>query len=187
MERFPHDGSGRLQRLFQQAERRRLREDQPAAGEVQKNTRYFFTVTSITNTRPSVESQYSREVVAATTSAPGAPIVVESQLEKEGMVDAARIANMVGFGDPTSLHLKGYNVYMSEVSGGRFEKINVQPLSNVPSYLVRKLKVGQKYFFKYSSIGLDNSESRLSDEVSAVALPAGAVQAPAAATVPANN
>jgi fibronectin type 3 domain-containing protein len=98
-------------------------------------------------------------------------------MEKEGMVDAAHIANMAGFGDPNTLHLKGYNVYMSEVSGGRFEKVNAQPLSNVPSYLVRKLKVGQKYYFKYSSVGLDGSESRLSDEVSAMALPQSAVQA----------
>jgi hypothetical protein len=143
---------------------------------LEKNTRYFFTVTSVTSARPAVESQYSREVVATTTAAPGAPVVVESQMEKEGLVDAAHIANMVGFGDPNALHLKGYNVYMSEVSGGRFDKINAQPLSNVSSYLVRKLKVGQKYYFKYSSVGLDGSESRLSDEVSAMALPASAVQ-----------
>jgi hypothetical protein len=144
---------------------------------LEKNTRYFFTVTSVTSTRPTVESQYSREVVATTTAAPGAPVVVESQLEKEGVVDAAHIANMAGFGDPTQLHLKGYNVYSSEVSGGRFDKVNAQPLSNVSSYLVRKLKVGQKYYFKYSSVGVDGSESRLSDEVSAIALPPSAVQA----------
>jgi hypothetical protein len=150
---------------------------------LEKNTRYYFTVTSVTNARPSVESQYSREVVATTTAAPGAPVVVESQLEKEGVVDAAHIANMAGFGDPAATRLKGYNIYMSEVSGGRFDKINAQPLSNVATYLVRKLKVGQKYFFKYSSVGMDGSESRLSEEVSAMALPQSAVQT-SNATVP---
>ena len=150
---------------------------------LEKNTRYYFVVTSVTNTRPSVESQYSREAVAITTAAPGAPIVVESQLQKEGVADAAKIANMGGFGDPTALKLRGYNVYSSEVSGGRFEKVNAQPLSNVPSYLVRKLKVGQKYFFKYSSVGLDGSESRLSAEVPAVALPYNALPEAAAGTV----
>lgn len=143
---------------------------------LEKNTRYYFVVTSVTNARPSVESQYSRETVATTTAAPGAPVVVESQMEKEGVVDAARIANMAGFGDPTSLHLKGYNVYMSEVSGGRFDKINAQPIANVATYLVHKLKVGQRYYFRYSSVGLDGSESKLSDEVSAMALPQSAVE-----------
>jgi hypothetical protein len=150
---------------------------------LERNTRYFFTVTSVTSARPAVESQYSRETVATTTAAPGAPVVVESQMEKEGLVDAAHIANMAGFGDPNTLHLKGYNVYLSEVSGGRFEKINAQPLSNVSTYLVRKLKVGQKYYFKYSSVGIDDSESRLSDEVTAMALPASSLQT-SASSVP---
>jgi hypothetical protein len=154
---------------------------------LERNTRYYFTVTSVTSARPSVESQYSREVVATTTAAPGAPVVVESQLEKEGVVDAALIANMAGFGDPTALRLKGYNIYMSEVSGGRFEKINAQPLSNVATYLVRKLKVGQKYYFKYSSVGIDGSESRLSQEVTAMALPPNAVQGSAATGTPATT
>ncbi len=152
---------------------------------LERNTRYFFVVTSVTNTRPMVESQYSREMVAVTTSAPGAPVVAETRMEKEAVVDAARVSNMAGFGDPAQLKLRGYNIYMSEVSGGRFEKINSQPLSNVPSYLVRKLKVGQKYYFRYSSVGLDGSESRLSAEVPAVALPYNAqASAPEASATP---
>jgi len=62
-------------------------------------------------------------------------------------------------------------VYMSEVEGGKFEKQNSVPLANVPTYLVRKLKVGQRYYFSFTSVGKDGAESVRSREVSAIALP----------------
>ena len=138
---------------------------------LEKNTHYYFVVASITNTIPPIESQYSKEVIAGTTAAPGAPIVVQSDVQNEGVIDIARQEQMASFGDPAKKGLKGYNIYVSEVSGGRFDKINAQPIENVPTYLVRKLKVGQKYFFRFTAIGLDNSESAPSREVSFVALP----------------
>ncbi len=138
---------------------------------LEKNTRYYFVVTSVTNTIPPVESQYSREVLAGTTSAPGAPVVVQSELQNEGVIDIAKQVGMAGFADPTKIGLKGYNIYVSEVSGGRFDKVNSQPISNVPTYLVRKLKVGQRYYFSFTSVGNDGSESNRSKEVSAIALP----------------
>lgn len=142
---------------------------------LEKNTHYYFVVTSITNTIPPVESQYSREVIAGTTAAPGAPVVVQSDVQNEGVVDIARQEQMVSFGDPSKKGLKGYNVYVSEVSGGRFDKANSQPLTNVPTYLVRKLKVGQRYYFRFTSVGMDGSESSPSREVSFVALPFSSV------------
>lgn len=142
---------------------------------LEKNTHYYFVVTSITNTIPPVESQYSKEVVAGTTAAPGAPVVVQSDVQNEGVIDIARQEQMVGFGDPAKKGLKGYNIYVSEVSGGRFDKVNAQPIENVPTYLVRKLKVGQRYYFRFTSVGLDGSESAPSREVSFVALPYSAV------------
>jgi len=158
---------------------------------LEKNTHYYFVLTSITNTIPPVESQYSKEVVAGTTAAPGAPVVVQSDVQNEGVIDIARQEQMVSFGDPAKKALKGYNIYFSEVSGGRFDKVNAQPIENVPTYLVRKLKVGQKYFFRFTSVGLDNSESAPSREVAFVALPYSAVvqqglavQQPAASTAP---
>ena len=57
---------------------------------LEKNTRYYFVVSSLTNTIPPVESQYSREVVAGTTSAPGAPVVVQSEIQNEGVIDIAK-------------------------------------------------------------------------------------------------
>jgi hypothetical protein len=138
---------------------------------LEKNTHYYFVVASITNTIPPIESQYSKEVIAGTTAAPGAPIVVQSDVQNEGVIDIARQEQMASFGDPAKKGLKGYNIYVSEVSGGRFDKINAQPIENVPTYLVRKLKVGQKYFFRFTAVGLDNSESAPSREVSFVALP----------------
>jgi hypothetical protein len=109
--------------------------------------------------------------LAGTTSAPGAPVVVQSELQNEGVIDIAKQVGMAGFADPTKIGLKGYNIYVSEVSGGRFDKVNSQPISNVPTYLVRKLKVGQRYYFSFTSVGNDGSESNRSKEVSAIALP----------------
>jgi hypothetical protein len=142
---------------------------------LEKNTHYYFVVASITNTIPPVESQYSKEVLAGTTAAPAAPMVVQSDLQNEGVIDIARQEQMTAFGDPAKKGLKGYNIYISEVSGGRFDKVNAQPIENVPTYLVRKLKVGQKYFFYFTAVGLDNSESSPTREVSFVALPYTAV------------
>src|SRR6185369_10318023 len=126
---------------------------------LEKNTRYYFTVTSLTNTIPPVESQYSREVVAGTTAAPGAPVVVQSEVQNEGVIDIAKQASMASWGDPAKEGTKGYNIYFSEVSGGKFDKINAQPIGNVPTYLVRKLKVGQRYYFTFSTVGKDDTES----------------------------
>lgn len=145
---------------------------------LEKNTRYYFVVTSVTNTIPPVESQYSREIMAGTTSAPGAPQVHQSELLNEGVIDIAKQEGMAGWPDPAKNTLTGYNIYLSEVSGGRFDKVNAQPISNVPTYLVRKLKVGQRYYFTFTSVGKDGTESAHSKEVSAVALPFNAVGLP---------
>jgi hypothetical protein len=142
---------------------------------LEKNTNYYFVVSSVTNTIPPVESQYSREVMAGTTSAPNAPSVVQSEVQNEGVIDIAKQEGMAGWGDPAKSSLKGYNIYISEVSGGRFDKVNSQPIGNVPTYLVRKLKVGQRYFFTFTSVSMDGTESAHSKEVSAVALPYSSV------------
>ncbi len=150
---------------------------------LEKNTKYYFVVSSVTNTIPPVESQFSREIYAGTTAAPGAPVVVQSDVQNEGVIDIAKQVGMAGFPDPAKNNLKGYNIYVSEVSGGREDKINVQPLANLPTYLVRKLKVGQKYFFTFTSVGLDGSESAHSKESGVVALPFSAVMQPAGTSV----
>jgi hypothetical protein len=142
---------------------------------LEKNTHYYFVVSSVTNTIPPVESQYSREVIAGTTSAPGAPVVVQSEIQNEGVIDIAKQIGMAGWADPAKSGLKGYNIYISEVSGGRFDKVNPQPIANVPTYLVRKLKVGQRYYFTFTEVGSDGTEGAHSKEVSFVALPYSAV------------
>ena len=142
---------------------------------LEKNTHYYFVVSSVTNTIPPVESQFSREVMAGTTAAPGAPVVNQSEVQNEGAIDIAKQEGMAGWPDPSKNGLKGYNIYMSEVSGGRFEKINAQPIGNVPTYVVRKLKVGNRYYFSFTSVASDGTESAHSREVQAVALPYGSV------------
>ncbi|HJT24995.1 MAG TPA: hypothetical protein VJ873_10485 [bacterium] len=145
---------------------------------LEKNTHYYFVVSSMTNTIPPVESQYSREVLAGTTSAPGAPVVVQSEIQNEGVIDIGKQAGLAGWPDPAKNGYKGYNIYYSEVSGGRFDKVNPQPIANVPTYLVRKLKVGQRYFFTFTTVGNDGTESAHSKEISFVALPYSAVLSP---------
>ncbi|HEY5039965.1 MAG TPA: hypothetical protein VIJ93_12925 [bacterium] len=142
---------------------------------LEKNTHYYFVVCSVTNTIPPVESQYSREVAAGTTAAPGAPVIVQSEIQNEGVIDIAKQAGMAALPDPAKNNLKGYNIYISEVSGGRFDKYNTQPIANVPTYLVRKLKVGQRYYFTLTSVASDGTEGGHSRESSAVALPYSAV------------
>jgi hypothetical protein len=145
---------------------------------LEKNTRYYFVVTSVTSTKPAMESQYSREVVVVTTTAPSAPSVEQGELEKEGVVDIGRQANMANtssFPDPAKSNLRGYNIYMSEVAEGRYEKITTQPIGNVPTYLVRKLKVGRRYYFKFTSVALDGSESAMTKPFPTIALPYAAV------------
>jgi hypothetical protein len=73
---------------------------------LEKNTHYYFVVASITNTIPPVESQYSKEVLAGTTAAPGAPVVVQSDVQNEGVIDIARQEQMVSFGDPAKKALR---------------------------------------------------------------------------------
>ena len=109
-------------------------------------------------------------------------VVVQSELQNEGVIDIARQAGMGGFPDPSKNGLRGYNIYVSEVSGGRFDKVNAQPIANVPTYLVRKLKVGQRYFFSFTSVGSDGTESAKSREVSAVALPYTSISQPLSTT-----
>ncbi len=152
---------------------------------LEKNTQYYFVVTSVTATVPPVESQYSREVVAITTAAPGAPVVVQSDVQNEGVIDIAKQSQMGNFPDPAKNGLRGYNIYFSEVSGGRFDRVNNQPIANVPTYLVRKLKVGQRYFFKFTSVGMDGSESVPTQEISFIALPYSTVVQSGTASVPA--
>ena len=152
---------------------------------LEKNMHYYFVVSSVTNTIPPVESQYSREVMAGTNSAPGAPVVVQSDLQNEGVIDIARQAGMANFPDPAKSGLKGYNIFVSEVSGGRFDKVNSQPIANVPTFLVRKLKVGQRYFFNFTSVSNDGTESAHSKELSAVALPYSTVIQASGTNIPA--
>jgi hypothetical protein len=152
---------------------------------LEKNTQYYFVVTSVTGTVPPVESQYSREVVAITTAAPGAPVVVQSEVQNEGVIDIAKQSQMGNFPDPAKNGLRGYNIYFSEVSGGRFDRVNNQPIANVPTYLVRKLKVGQRYFFKFTSVGADGSESIPTQELSFIALPYSTVVQNNSASLPA--
>ena len=141
---------------------------------LEKNTRYFFVVSSVTNTTPPVESQYSREVMAGTTAAPAIPVIAQSQVQNEGVIDIAQLIGMASF--PMTADIKGYNIYISEVKGGKYEKYNEQPLGNIPSYKIHKLKPGQQYFFTIRTVGKDGSESAASREVPAVAMPSNATR-----------
>jgi hypothetical protein len=51
----------------------------------------------------------------------------------------------------------GYNLYLSEVRTGPFEKINTDPVLGYSSLMVPYLKPGQVYYFRMTAVGLGAS------------------------------
>ena len=84
---------------------------------------------------------------------------------KEGVIDIAKQTVMGGFPDPAKNGLSGYNIFLGEKEEGPFVKVNPQPLSNVPSYLVKNLVPGKKYYFNFTSVALNGTESHPSKNV----------------------
>jgi hypothetical protein len=81
--------------------------------------------------------------------------------EKKGGVEVKGWATPVG-------STLGYNLYMSEMSGGAYKKMNDKPIK-LESYRIENLVVGKKYYFVMSATTTENVESRLSPEWSMTA------------------
>lgn len=87
-----------------------------------------------------------------------------------GAIDIAKQEGMAAWGEPSKNGLKGYNVYLSD-GGVTFGLLNQEPLENVTSYIVPRLELGRRYYFLFTSIASDGTESGHSKVVSFVAKP----------------
>jgi hypothetical protein len=162
---------------------KRIKENKVIIDGLTNGQRYYFVVTSVNNSWPSVESNYSAEISAVPApqipTAPGlgggpAPTAASSQngviLVKGWAVPAGSVA--------------GYNLYMSDTSGSGYKKVNEAPITG-PSHLVQNLEINKRYYFVLTSLTNDNPpvESRPSQEWSVLSQPDTALpqQAPSPA------
>ena len=121
-------------------------------------------VTAVNNSWPSVESNYSLEVSAVPApQIPTAPGMNGAPATSAGPVSNGEI-NLKGWAVPTG-STSGYNIYMSDVSGTGYKKVNDQPITG-PSHLVQGLDINKRYYFVLTSLTNDNPpvESRPSQE-----------------------
>jgi len=143
--------------------------------------RYYFVVTSVNNSWPAVESNYSTEVSSVPSpQIPTAPGMGGANVSNDMPINNG-VALVKGWGVPTG-STAGYNLYMTENSGSGYKKVNETPI-NGPSYLVKNLEINKKYYFVLTSLTNDTPavESRPSPEWSILSTPESQLpqQAPA--------
>jgi len=162
---------------------KRIQENQVVVDGLTNGTRYYFVVSSVNNSWPSVESAYSGEVSCVPAPIiPGTPSMTgaasTSQAKPEGVV------TLKGWAPPLGV-IAGYNLYMSKSSGSGYVKVNSAPITGL-SYPVTGLDVGERYYFILTSLSKDTPpvESRPSPELSRVATQAVALPGPAAVPAP---
>ena len=149
---------------------KRITENKVIIDGLTNGQRYYFVVTSVNNSWPAVESNYSAEL-----SAVPAPQIPTAPGLGGGPAPTANSANGVilvkGWAVPTGSTL-GYNLYMSDTSGTGYKKINDQPVTG-QSHLVQGLEINKRYFFVLTSLTNDNPpvESRPSQEWSVLSQP----------------
>jgi hypothetical protein len=131
-----------------------------------KGETYFFLVQSVRKGAAPWEGENSNPVTVTLTEEP--PVVSDL---KNGVIDIGYSVGMsTNFVEPSKEGLKGYNIYFGEKEGGPFVRVNPRPIANVPTYLVRNLVVGKRYFFNFSAMRADGMESARSKNVAFIAL-----------------
>jgi hypothetical protein len=129
---------------------KRIKENKVIIDGLTNGQRYYFVVTAVNNSWPSVESNYSSEVSAV--PAPQIPTAPGFGGEQEAA--PAPVANGVltarGWPVPTG-RIKGYNLYISETSGSGFKKVNDSMITG-PTYLVQGLEPNKMYFIRVTSL-----------------------------------
>jgi hypothetical protein len=143
---------------------KRIRENKVIIDGLTNGQRYYFVVTSVNNSWPAVESNYSTEV--SSVPSPQIPIVPGAQGEMPQVATGINNGVILVKGWPVPAgSVAGYNLYMSEISGAGHKKQNDTPIT-ASSFMVKNLEVGKKYYFVMTSITTDNPpvESRQSVE-----------------------
>jgi hypothetical protein len=161
---------------------KRIKENKVIIDGLTNGQRYFFVVTSVNNSWPAVESNYSTEVSSVPSpqilGAPGIPGM--APLAATGINNGAIL--LKGWAVPAG-NIAGYKIYMSEISGAGHKLVNTEGLVTGASYLVKNLEVGKKYYFIYTQTTTDNPpvDSRPSGEWSLTSQPESELpqQAPA--------
>jgi Fibronectin type III domain len=130
-----------------------MKEHQVVVDGLTNGERYYFVVTSVNNSWPAVESNYSTEVsTVPSPQVPGAPELGGGAPEAAAAPNGQIVVR--GWGLPTS-ELKGYNLYISEEPDSGFRKLNDTPITAL-SYTVQGLDIGRHYWFMLTSVSNDN-------------------------------
>lgn len=141
---------------------KRIKENRVIVDGLTNGQRYYFVVTSVNNSWPSVESNYSLEASAVPApqipTAPGMGGSTQSQSPATGEINVKGWPSLSG-------STAGYNLYMSDVSGSGYKKVNDTPVTTT-SFLVRGLEINKRYFFVLTALTNDSPpvESRPSAE-----------------------
>ncbi len=152
---------------------KRIKDTQVTIDGLTNGTRYYFVVTSVNDSWPSVESAYSAEVSAIPAPiVPGAPVLGSGASTPQPVAQTGEIV-VKGWLPPTG-NIAGYNIYMSTTNGTGYSKVNDKPIT-ATSYTVHNLQPDQAYYFVLTSVTTDNPpvESRPSQGWSQIAKVAG--------------
>jgi hypothetical protein len=133
---------------------KRMREHQVVVDGLTNGERYYFVITCVNNSWPSVESNYSVEV--STVPSPQVPLApgLDGDQGTRQTVSNGEI-NLKGWGLPTS-NIKGYNIYMSDAPDGRYTLMNAGGPVMGLSYLVQGLDINRRYYFKLTQVTNDS-------------------------------
>ena len=162
---------------------KRIKENKVIIDGLTNGQRYYFVVTSVNNSWPAVESNYSTEVSSIPSpQVPIAPGMGGVPAAEAGINNGVILVK--GWAVPAG-NTSGYNLFMSENSGTGYKKQNEAPITS-PSFLVKNLEVNKRYYFVLTSLTTDTPavESRPSQEWSVLSQPDSQLpqQAPAPAT-----
>jgi hypothetical protein len=148
---------------------KRIKENKVIVDGLTNGTRYYFVVTSVNNSWPPVESNYSQEA-----SAVPAPVIPSAPTMGEGSKPEAAPANvgvavLSGWAPPAGSAI-GYNLYMSSQSGTGYKKVNEQMIKD-STFNVPNLECNKRYYFTLTSLSDSQPpvESKPSQEWSKIA------------------
>lgn len=142
---------------------KRIKDSKVIVDGLTNGNRYYFVITSVNNSWPSVESAYSIEVSAV--PAPVIPTAPTFGGSTESNVPVNNcVVNVKGWSIPAG-NVAGYNLYISTTSGMAYKKANDKPITGL-SYKVTNLECNRRYFFVLTSVSNDQPpvESKPSQE-----------------------
>lgn len=162
---------------------KRIKENKVIIDGLTNGQRYYFVVTAVNNSWPSVESNYSPEISAVPApQIPTAPGFGNDQQQAAPAPAANGWLLAKGWPVPTGA-TRGFNLYISDTSGSGFRKVNGDAIITTPTFLVQGLEANKLYFLRVTGVSGENPpvESAPSGELQMLAKPGSELpqQAPA--------